>query len=197
MEWIIAGLGNPGEEYDATRHNIGKEAVLAFASGAGINLSRDGILEASVGKGIMEGHEFALMIPETYMNLSGGPVAKALVRFKIPLSRLCVVHDDVDLPLGTVRVSVGRGSGGHHGVDSIIACTDENGFVRVRIGILPLHGRKPEHGEPFERFVLGRFPVSEREAAAGAIDFTCKLIRDIIIHGTEHAMNVHNPRQAS
>jgi peptidyl-tRNA hydrolase, PTH1 family len=197
MEWIIVGLGNPGEEYDATRHNIGKEAVLSFASGVGISLSRDGILDASLGKGVMDGHELALMIPETYMNLSGGPVAKALTRFATPLPRLCVVHDDVDLPLGTVRVSVGRGSGGHHGVDSIIASTHGNGFVRVRIGILPAHGRKPEHGEAFERFVLGRFPASEREAVTEAVDFTCKVIRDIIIHGAEQSMNIHNPRQAS
>lgn len=172
MIFSIVGLGNPGKEYTDTRHNVGRRAVEHF---------RD----------VYEGVDADIIIPTTYMNQSGGAVKDIT-----DPTQLIVVHDDLDLPLGTVRVSYDRGSGGHKGVASIVVTLKTTAFVRVRIGIAPktIFGtvRKPRGDARVQKFVLGAFSKKEQAVLEDIYTKTDVALTTIIEKGKDVAMNECN-----
>jgi PTH1 family peptidyl-tRNA hydrolase len=151
--WLVAGLGNPGPGYAANRHNVGQQAlgVLASRSGATFAKHKANAVVASAGP-------LLLAKPNTFMNLSGGPVAALLRFYKIPPARLIVVHDELDLPFDTLRLKLGGGHGGHNGLRDIIAAIGTGDFIRVRVGI----GRPPGRQDAAD-FVLHDFTATERK----------------------------------
>ncbi len=136
IDYIIVGLGNPGEKYAKTAHNVGFRVIdhlhkkETFSS-----LEKDKYLNALVAKGDIKKNKIVLLLPQTFMNLSGISVKKSLVRLNVDPQNLIVVHDDTDLPLGLVRFSVSRGSAGHKGVESIIRNIKSKNFIRIRVGV--------------------------------------------------------------
>ncbi len=183
IKWLVVGLGNPGEKYNNTRHNIGSMAVQTFRQETPGDIISD----------------VEVLLPDTYMNLSGGPVAKALGKDKAERIKnaqsLIVVHDDIDLPFGEVKISIGRGSGGQKGVESIIKSIGTRDFIRVRIGIVPIHFgkmRKPKGGNTVARFVLKRFGLLERNKLPEILEKASNAILEITQNGVESAMNKFN-----
>ncbi len=155
---IIAGLGNPGKDYAHTRHNAGYEAVDHLAEKYGIRIETDKF-RALTGSGVIEGQKVLLLKPLTFMNASGESIRAACDFYKLnPEKDLVVLYDDVDLPLGQLRVRPKGSAGGHNGIKSIISCLHTEIFDRVRIGI----GEKPE-GWDLADYVLGKFPKEDRQ----------------------------------
>ncbi len=181
--WLIVGLGNPGEEYRLTRHNIGFLVLERLAKRKGVSL-KEKTGEALWGRG--EG--IILAKPMTYMNRSGEAV-KVLVRYwEVPLERLLVVHDDIDLPFGRLRIKRGGGHGGHKGVHSIIASLQDDRFPRLKLGI----GR-PSQKEEVVNYVLGNFTPAEEEALPAYLEKAVEAIETLLSEGIEEAMNRFNP----
>ena len=165
MKYLIVGLGNPGEEYVATRHNAGRLAVEVIRKQFEFP---DWVVDkknfALKSEGKYEGQTVMLLLPETMMNRSGKSIA-ALVKSAKDSERLLVIHDDIDLPFGRFKLSFNRGSGGHRGLESIIKTIKTTTFLRVRIGIRPAGKKgtvkKPVGEEAIVKFILGRFRPAE------------------------------------
>lgn len=154
--WLIVGLGNPGSQYAANRHNVGYMCCDALASAAGTSLKRDRS-RAKAGTGRLVGVPVVLAEPMGFMNLSGGPVAALRSFYKIPDDRILVLHDELDVPFGTIRLKLGGGDNGHNGLRSITSALRTKDYYRLRIGI----GRPPGRMDPAD-FVLRDFTASER-----------------------------------
>lgn len=184
---LVIGLGNPGDEYIGTRHNVGFMVVDAIAASKGIEINQSKF-KAFVGKGNIGGEDVILFKPQTYMNRSGESVSSLLSFFKLPPSDCIVVCDDLDLPPGKVRVRERGGHGGHNGLRSIIELTGSQEFVRVRIGI----GR-PKDPSNGADYVLSPFTKNERPLIEDAIEKALKAVVTIIAEGIEAAMNRFNP----
>jgi PTH1 family peptidyl-tRNA hydrolase len=185
---IIVGLGNPGRTYERTRHNAGFMALDELAR----NLRVDSTQEkhhALIGKARIDSEESLLVKPQTYMNDSGRAVAAILRDAYKTVSDLIVLHDDLDLPLGSVRVKIGGGHGGHNGLRSLIEYLGTPDFVRVRIGI----GR-PVPGMDTADYVLSPFLAEEREAAATATTTAAEAVNVIVAQGVTKAMNQFNQK---
>lgn len=162
VEWMIVGLGNPGAEYRGTRHNVGFAVVDLLAERHSIKMAR-GRQRALVGTGSIDGHSVALVKPLTFMNLSGQAVAPLARTFGVKPSRILVVADDLDLPLGKLRLRSKGSSGGHNGHKSIMASLQTDDYPRIKIGIDSVDRHATiEH-------VLSTFGREERECAEGAI----------------------------
>ena len=184
---VVVGLGNPGRRYQGTRHNVGRDVVARLAHEGGVRLEEDGW--ARVGRVRVGTATMVLAIPDTYMNVSGQAVRDLLRRRRRGPGDLVVVYDDLDLPLGRLRLRPGNGAGGHNGMRSIIAELGTGAFPRARIGI----GRPPLRVDPAE-FVLERFTPAERPV----IDSTIALAADAVVavarEGLDVAMNRFNQR---
>jgi len=186
VEWLIAGLGNPGRRYRENRHNVGFEVVdrLAAANGLHFDERRS---RAYVARGCIEGVRIVLVKPQTYMNLSGEAVGAVARFFKVPPQRVLAIFDDLDLPVGTIRLRPKGGAGGHRGVTSIIKRLKTEDFPRMRIGI----GRPPGQMPP-EAYVLQDFGNDQKalmeQAYQEALDAVHVAVRD----GFELAMNRFN-----
>jgi PTH1 family peptidyl-tRNA hydrolase len=185
---IVVGLGNPGRKYERTRHNAGFMAVDELARVAGIALSQEKC-HALLGKGAMGTEKVVLAEPQTYMNDSGRSVAALLKDSYASVADLIVLHDELDLAAGVVRVKTGGGHGGHNGLRSIIEYLGTADFVRVRIGI----GR-PVPGMDTADYVLSPFFAEEREAAAAAVVTAAEAARVIVSQGVTTAMNQFNQK---
>jgi PTH1 family peptidyl-tRNA hydrolase len=188
-DWLVVGLGNPGKEYAGSRHNVGFEVVDLLARRHDGRL-RSGKERALVDEVRIEGCRVALAQPTTYMNLSGESVAPLVRRFGIEdPERLVVVQDELDLPVGRVRVKVGGGLAGHNGLRSIKAHLHSDSFVRVRIGV----GKPPskEHGADH---VLRKVGKADRELLAGAVEMAADAVEAIVAEGPEAAMTRVNAR---
>lgn len=163
----IVGLGNPGKEYENTRHNIGWLVLKAVIENRELpDLSKSSRYSALLSEGTLAGKPVAVLLPTTYMNNSGNAVS-LFVREKGALETLVVVHDDIDLPFGNIRVSFGRGAGGHNGVQSVIDACGGKDFIRIRIGIAErgfFGGMKRPKGEELSRFVLKGLGARELKA---------------------------------
>lgn len=184
--FLLVGLGNPGREYRNTRHNIGFMAIDRLCKAAGISLSRVQS-KALVGVGQFEGRRIVLAKPQTFMNLSGQAV-NGLVRFyKVPLEQVMVAHDDLDLPLGTLRLRPGGGSAGQKGVASIIQQLGTQEFNRLRLGI----GRPPGRMDA-SAYVLQAFSASEQEMLDLVLDRAVAAVQTYIRFGLDTAMNQYN-----
>lgn len=185
---IIVGLGNPGRKYVRTRHNAGFMAADELAGMLDIEIKRErpGSL---LGRGRSGAEDVVIAKPQTFMNASGEAVSALLSEFYASHEDLVVIHDDIDLPLGTVRIKTGGGHGGHNGLRSIMETTGSGDFVRVRIGI----GRPPV-GMDSADYVLSPFLEDERQAASEAVGKAAEAARLIINHGASKAMNEINQK---
>jgi PTH1 family peptidyl-tRNA hydrolase len=184
---LVVGLGNPGDEYAHTRHNVGFDVVDELARRHGGRL-RKGKERALVDEVRIDGRRVALGQPQTYMNLSGESVSPLVRRFGIDdLTRLVVVHDEFDLPLGRLRVKVGGGLAGHNGLRSIKAHLHDDGFVRIRIGV----GKPPapEHGADH---VLRKVGKAERTMLDELVTVAADAVEVILTEGADEAMNRFN-----
>ncbi len=185
LVWLIAGLGNPGSKYSRTRHNIGFIIVEEVADNYKIDLleKKDGY---KIGRGSIEGHKVLLVEPLLYMNLSGPAIQNVFRKSGIQPENLIVVHDDLDMDTGKLRIRKTGSSGGHKGVESIMQTIGSRDFIRVKIGI----GREP--GEPAERYVLKKFRKEEMVLIQEAVQKASEAIRSIISEGVDKAMNRYN-----
>ncbi|TFB50881.1 aminoacyl-tRNA hydrolase [Cryobacterium tagatosivorans] len=156
--WLVVGLGNPGPGYAGNRHNVGQMVLAELADRMAANFKSHRTNSAvAEGRSFPGGPKLVLAKPNTFMNVSGGPVAALLRFYSLEPSRLIVVHDDLDIPYDTVKLKLGGGHGGHNGLRDIIAATGTNDFIRVRVGI----GRPPGR-QPSADFVLKDFSSTER-----------------------------------
>lgn len=197
MPYIIVGLGNPGEEYERSRHNTGRIILEALAEKRGFSeWKKDKKLNALVSDGEIAGEKVGLLLPETFMNKSGLSVKK-LITSPQKAKKCIVVHDDIDLPLGRFKVSYGRGAGGHNGVASIVRSVSTKDFPRIRVGVSPAvrgsnRPRKPQGEKNVIDFLMGEFRKPERvviDLAAKDVDAAIEMI---IEDGVEAAMNEFN-----
>ena len=191
---LIVGLGNPGLFYAHNRHNIGYMCVNRFAREHKIRFNKKRGL-ARIGRGEINGEEVVLARPQTFMNSSGESVSRLVTRYKIGLSDLIVIHDDLDLPTGKIRLRQGRGSGGHQGIESVIAHLGKGNFYRVRVGI----GR-PDIAEDSDidkeqaviDYVLSGFTRQEKKIMDSVIPEVSRAILCLLTEGIEAAMNKYN-----
>jgi peptidyl-tRNA hydrolase, PTH1 family len=186
---VVAGLGNPGERYATTRHNSGALVLdeLAVRSGVRLKRHRSGCLAAETRLGSTP---VVLARPTSFMNESGGQV-RALARFyRVSAEQVVVVHDELDLPFGVVRVKSGGGTAGHNGLRSVASHLSSKDFVRVRIGI----GRPAGRQDPVD-FVLARFSSSERKELPLLISTAADAVERVVELGAERAMNEVNERR--
>ena len=190
---LIVGLGNPGEAFANSRHNIGFQCISYLARKYGIALKGQ-TGRATVGRGEIGGVEVILAKPRTYMNMSGVSVALLVRQLGLPLSDLIVIHDDGDLTLGTIRIRERGSSGGHKGVASIIHHLGSKDFLRVRIGI----GRpQDDTGQLTPDYVLGDFTSDESPIVEAVKRLVAEAIYCILTEGTAVAMNRYNRRPSS
>ena len=185
---LIVGLGNPGTEYEWSRHNFGFLLIDNLSSQSGIPINRTEC-RARVGKGIWEEREVKLVKPQTYMNLSGDSVGCLLAKHHItePGERLIVISDDLALPFGKIRIRARGSAGGHNGLKSIIKTIGSNEFVRLRIGIQPDH----PINDP-RRFVLDSFPRAQRAEVENILEQSAEALRVIMREGVLKAMTQFN-----
>src|SRR5215216_1793830 len=185
---LIVGLGNPGKEYEWSRHNLGFMLIDKLAHDEGIAVGRREC-SSFVGSGEVEGARTKLAKPQTFMNLSGHAVSCLLARLKSesPVKQLIVISDDLALPLGTIRIRERGSAGGHNGLKSIIASVGTTEFVRLRIGIQPDH----PISDP-KRFVLDQFSRTERPIVEEMLAVSANAIRTIIRDGALKAMAQFN-----
>lgn len=188
--YLIAGLGNPGKEYEGTRHNVGFMAldIIAEKTGAKINKVK---FKGLLGESVINKEKILLLKPLTYMNLSGQSVLDAINYYKIPLKNLIIIYDDMDLPVGRLRIRTEGSGAGHRGMDSIIYQLTSDKFSRIRIGI----GR-PEGQKDAVDHVLGKFYGEEVEKIKATIEAAAKAALLIVTDGAEQAMNTYNGFEA-
>jgi peptidyl-tRNA hydrolase, PTH1 family len=178
---LIAGLGNPGRRYGRHRHNVGYLVVDELARRHGVEVARRSF-EALTGSGVVGAESVILAKPETFMNLSGEAVAPLLRYYRLPPEALIVVHDDLDIERGRLRIAKGAGHGGHNGVASIIEALGVSDFIRVRVGI----GRPPE-GIDGANYVLSPFLEEELEMMEAAVQRAADAVEAIIAKGLAKA----------
>ena len=188
-EWLIAGLGNPGPEYEFTPHNLGFMVVDALAAAHAVRISRKESL-ALVGLGAVAGHPVVLAKPQTFMNLSGGSLNGLLARYELDPERLIVIYDELDLPWGQLRVRPKGSAAGHNGMKSVIGSVGTTEFPRVRLGIHPGH---PIKGGS-EHFVLVPFRRAQKKEVEEAVERAREAVESIISEGVEKAMTRFNRR---
>jgi PTH1 family peptidyl-tRNA hydrolase len=190
--WLVVGLGNPGPTYAGHRHNVGFLVVDELSRRLGARFSapkgmRAEVAEARLGPPGTDAVRLALAKSRTFMNESGGPVAKLLGYYKIDPGQLVVVHDEIDLEPGQLRVKFGGGDNGHNGLRSIRGSIGTGDFYRVRIGV----GRPPGRQEPAD-FVLSNFPASAREAVAVEVNRAADAVESLLEVGLERTQGSFN-----
>ena len=197
MITTVIGLGNPGKTYEGTRHNSGREAVLCFAAKQGIepfayNKKADALTTKSKIKNQKSKKitDILLVLPETFMNKSGSAMAK-LFRAKKENKELIVVHDDLDLPLGKIKISYGKNSGGHKGVESVMRALKTKKFVRIRIGICQASGKKPDQ-KKLLNFIVGKWKPAEQAIIKKSFKRASQALETIITDSLDRAMSEFN-----
>lgn len=183
---LIAGLGNPGKKYEKTRHNLGFRVVDLLAERWKLD-HYDARFDGEIGKGAPRGKHVLLLKPQTFMNLSGTSVAACARFHKIPPEHVWAIHDDLDLPLGHLRIRLEGSAGGHNGVKSIIERLGTPKFVRFRVGV----GR-PSTPIPIEDYVVQPFGPDERETAQAMVARTADAVETALQDGLTRAMNLFN-----
>ena len=190
--FLIVGLGNPGKQYEHTRHNIGFDVMDALAEKYNISISEKKH-KALCGKGVINGVKVVLAKPQTYMNLSGESVAELVNYYKMDLEEeMIVIYDDISLAPGNLRIRKKGSAGGHNGIKNIIAMTGTQNFLRIKVGV----GEKPA-GWDLADHVLGRFSTEERKLVDEAIVQAADAVEKIITDGPDVAMNEYNRKKSS
>ena len=184
--WLVAGLGNPGPGYAGNRHNAGFMVadVLAGRLCASFKRNRS---RATVATGRLAGWPVTLAKPQTLMNLSGGPVASLRSFFKLPPERIVVVHDELDIPFGTIRLKLGGGDNGHNGLRSVTSALGTRDYFRVRVGI----GRPPGRMDPAD-FVLHDFSAAEKKLVPELLERSADAVEALLHDGLVRAQNEFN-----
>jgi peptidyl-tRNA hydrolase, PTH1 family len=189
--WIVVGLGNPGPEYEVSRHNVGFRVVDTLADRAGVALTRCRY-RSLFARGSLCGAQVLLVKPLTFMNESGSSVSRWQQALRLDPGRIIVVHDDLDLPPSQLRIRVGGGHGGHRGIRSVMEAIGSPDFLRVKVGI----GR-PRDGQDAVTHVLGPFEESEGGVIEAAVQQAADAVEALLQEGRETAMNRYNVRGAS
>ena len=187
VDWLIVGLGNPGRQYERTRHNVGYRTAELLAKEAGVKIDRvkfRGLTRSCT----LAGQKVLLLKPETYMNLSGEAVQLAAMFYKIPIDHIVVVSDDISLPVGKIRVRAEGSAGGHNGLKSIISQLGSQDFPRVRIGV----GAKPHPDYDLANWVLSTFSAEEEKTLAPALDRAAAAVLELIQNGPAKAAAKYN-----
>jgi PTH1 family peptidyl-tRNA hydrolase len=187
---LVVGLGNPGARYARTRHNVGFLAIERLAQRWAIAVERK-LFGALAGDGAVAGHKALLAMPQQYMNVSGQATGSLMGFYKVPLANLLVIHDDMDLPYGRLRLRLGGGHGGHNGIRDIQRLLG-NDFVRVRVGV----GRPPAPMDPAD-YVLGTWTPSEAAQLDPLLDTTADAVEAVLREGLTPAMNRFNQAPAA
>ncbi|HEX5496375.1 MAG TPA: aminoacyl-tRNA hydrolase [Mycobacteriales bacterium] len=184
--YLVVGLGNPGPDYAGNRHNAGA-MVLDVLSGRCGGRFRSHRARAEVIEGRLVGVRVVLAKPRSYMNVSGGPVAGLRDFFKVPVERIVVVHDELDIPFGALRLKRGGGDNGHNGLRSITASLGNRDYLRVRFGI----GRPPGRQDPAD-FVLRNFSTVERKTLDVELERAADAVEALLTHGLDAAQNAYH-----
>ncbi|ABX40500.1 aminoacyl-tRNA hydrolase [Lachnoclostridium phytofermentans] len=187
--YIIIGLGNPTREYEATRHNIGFDAITRLADDNNISLDTKKH-KAICGKGMIGGEKVILAKPQTYMNLSGESVRELIDFYKVTKEEIIVIYDDISLDVGQLRIRTKGSAGGHNGIKNIIAHLGSDEFCRIKIGV----GDKPKNWDLAD-YVLARFPKEEEPAIREALEKVSKACETILRDGAKVAMNLFNKKE--
>lgn len=186
--YMVAGLGNPGSKYAQTRHNIGFFVVDSLLRHYRLSPEKSRF-DADYSKGVINGLNVVLVKPQAYMNRSGPPVQKLASYFKIQVSDIIVVHDDLDLDFGRLRIAENRGHGGHNGIRSIVETLGTKAFVRIKVGIGRPQGQRDVTGH-----VLGRFSAEENGMLDTVVSRSAEACVAVMEHGVAAAMNTCNTR---
>ena len=186
MWFLVIGLGNPGKDYSATRHNVGFRVVDCLAERHGVAYNKKQFF-SQTGQGRIAQQKVLLLKPMTYMNQSGKAVQAAIAYLKVPAERVLVVHDDMDLSLGRIQVKQGGGHGGHRGLQSVIETLSNSEFTRIRIGI-----GKPTTGQDGADYVLEPFDSTERKVVDDVVERATEAIVVWLENGIVTAMNRYN-----
>ena len=188
--YIIAGLGNPTQQYDHTRHNIGFDTITYLADRYHISMNTKKF-QAICGTGIIEGQKVLLLKPQTYMNLSGNSIGEAVNFYKLdPATEVIVIYDDIALEPGYIRVRKKGSAGGHNGIKDIIAHLGTQEFKRVRVGV----GEKPKDYD-LAAYVLGHFTPEDRQKVEEAIAQAADAVDLMVQDRTDEAMNLYNKKK--
>ena len=181
---LIVGLGNPGKEYSNTRHNVGFMALDFLSETYNIDINR-AKFKGVYGEGVIENQKVILLKPETYMNLSGESIKSLCDFYKIDPKDIIIVYDDISLSLGRIRIKTKGSAGGHNGVKSIISCLGTDVFPRVKVGVGAPKGDLVKN-------VLGKFSKQEDQVLQDVLNTTVSAIKEMVIDGSEKAMNEFN-----
>lgn len=185
--WLVVGLGNPGAGYANTRHNLGFRVVDVLANRMAGGFGRHRRANADTVEGRLAGVRTVLAKPRTFMNVSGGPVAALCAFYKTPESQVVLVHDELDLPLGGLRLKAGGGDGGHKGLKSVRGALGSGDFLRVRVGI----GRPPGRMDPAD-YVLKPFPGKLAPEVDLAVETAADAVECLLVEGLAPAQNRFN-----
>jgi PTH1 family peptidyl-tRNA hydrolase len=187
--WLVVGLGNPGREYAGNRHNVGFMVADLLASRVGAKFGRSKRAHADVAEGRLGfgGPKLVLVKPLTFMNLSGAPVVSLAQFFKVPVSNVIAVHDELDVPFGQLRAKRGGGEGGHNGLRSMSKSLSSKEYARVRFGV----GRPPGRQDPAD-YVLSDFSGTERKELEFLVDRAADVVEAIVLEGVEWAQNKYH-----
>ena len=189
--YVVIGLGNPGREYESTRHNVGFDTIELLARRNNININKIKF-KSVLGEGQIGKEKVILMKPQTYMNNSGMAVYDILNFYKTPIENMIVIVDDIDIEFGTVRIKAKGSAGTHNGMRSIIYQIQKDNFPRVKIGI-----GKAREGQDLANFVLSRFSKEERKFVDSAIERAALAVETIIQYDINKAMNEFNTKSNS
>lgn len=188
--YLIAGLGNPTKQYEHTRHNVGFDMISYLADQYHISMNTKKF-QGICGSGYIEGQKVLLLMPQTYMNLSGRSVGEAAAFYKLaPASEVIIIYDDIALEPGNIRVRKRGSAGGHNGIKNIIACLGTQEFQRIRIGV----GEKPKDYD-LAAYVLGRFLEEDRKKIREAFVHASDAVSLMVRGETDEAMNLYNRKQ--
>lgn len=187
--FLIVGLGNPGKQYEHTRHNVGFDVIDELAEKYNISISEKKH-KALLGKGVIEGQKVVLAKPQTYMNLSGESIVELVHYYKIdPETEMIVIYDDISFAPGNLRIRQSGSAGGHNGIKNIIKCLGTQEFMRIKVGV----GKKPKNWDLAD-FVLGHFSKEERENLEDAIGRAMEAVGYMINGDVAKAMNEYNKK---
>lgn len=181
--WLIAGLGNPGSQYESTRHNVGFWWLDQLAKDLGVSFKADTKFHGQLAQCQIANNKVYLLKPSVFMNRSGQSVAALANFYKIPPEQVLVIHDELDLPVGTVRLKRAGGHGGHNGLRDIIAQLGSKAFLRCRLGI-----DHPGDSKLVSNYVLGKPSISDRQAIETSIDNSLRTVSDVVSGDLEKAM---------
>lgn len=198
MSFVVVGLGNPGEEYVNTRHNVGRMVVEAFRKSCeGTDWEKDKKLQALVSEAKLKKEKVLMVEPETYMNKSGASI-KPLITSVKKAEQLILVQDEIDLPIGRIKISFNRSAGGHKGVNSVMKAIGTEAFTRVRVGISPANAKgvvkKPKSEDEMNDFIVGPFKPKEWDEMKKAVKDAAKAVQLIIEEGRDRAMMEFNSK---